>query len=388
MAIYGAIEKGKSQSSQAGLADRNKSIWNIQFGSKKVAPGRLKVPQADLLIFFRQLSVILKSGVPLAQGLELLSENVTNKQFGECILDISNELSSGNELSAALRKYPRVFAPITIGLIEAGEAGGILSQVLERIALLVEAREKIKGEITGALIYPILVLVLAVSVSMGLLIFIVPKFQEMFSSLGAELPAMTNFLLIVSKTVTTIQFAIAAPVVIFSTYYLFTSYYRSKKGREVVDSLILKIPLFGELILKAEMASTADTLSTLTNAGIRLDEGLERCVSASNNEVIRSALRNSIVLITQGQELSYSLSLSKAIPKLFTSMVKIGEETGALAFMLENLSNFYKRELEQTVAKLTKAMEPAIIFVVAGIVGTIVIALYLPMFSLIQNMGR
>ncbi len=388
MASYGSNKIDSSVINN--ISNNNKDstlnkILNFQIGPKP-SVGDLKVPQADLLIFFRQLSVILKSGVPLAQGLELLSENVTNKKFGECILDISTELSAGNDLSTALRKYPKVFKPIMIGLIQAGESGGILSKVLERIALLVEAQAKLKGEITGALIYPVLVLVLAVSVSLGLLIFIVPKFKTMFDGLGAELPALTNWLLVTSKVVTSPGFAIGAPITVFCLVYLFKSYYKSKTGQLYIDTLILKIPLFGDLILKSEMASLSDTLSTLTNAGIPLVEGLNRCIGASSNEVIRRAIRNSIILVEQGQELSYSLSLSKSIPRLFVSMIKIGEETGALAFMLDNLSNFYKREVEETVSKLTKAMEPAIIFVVAGIVGTIVIALYLPMFSLIKNM--
>ena len=156
----------------------------------------------------------------------------------------------------------------------------------------------------------------------------------------------------------------------------------------MIDSLILKIPLFGSLILRSEMASMSDTLSTLQGAGIQLVEGLERSKAASNNKVVKLALDKSITLVQQGQELSYSLSLSKVIPKLFVSMVLIGEETGALSNMLDNLSKFYKREVEETVSALTKAMEPVIIFVVAGIVGTIVIALYLPMFSLITEMGN
>ncbi len=390
MAGYGSkrASSGAPQNTQAKKQESTLSkILNFELTPSKPSPKNLTVPQADLLVFFRQLSVVLQSGVPLAQGLELLSENVTNKNFGDCIYDISKELSAGNDLSSSLKKYPKVFKPIMVGLIEAGEAGGILSKVLERIALLVEAQAKLKGEITGALIYPVLVLVLAISVSLGLLIFIVPKFKTMFDGMGAELPSLTNWLLITSQIVTTPGFAIGAPVAVFTFVFLFRGFYSNKEGRLIVDKLILQIPLFGDLILRSEMAAMSDTLSTLTNAGIPLVEGIDRCIGACSNEVIRRALRNSISLIEQGQELSYALSLAKSIPRLFISMVKIGEETGALAFMLDNLANFYKREVEETVSKLTKAMEPMIIFVVAGIVGTIVIALYLPMFSLIQNVG-
>ena len=348
---------------------------------------KLKVPQNDLLVFFRQMSVMLKSGVPLSQALDLLAENMTNKQFGANIFDISKKLGSGEELSSSLSSYPRIFSPIMIGLIEAGEAGGILSEVLERLASLVESQSKIKGQITGALIYPIAILVLSVTISLALLIFIVPTFDEMFKGMGAELPALTSFMLTLSKIVTSLGFVVSAPISLFIGFYIFNITYSNQSGRKLIDSFILKIPLFGDLILKSELTSMSDTLSTLINSGISIVEAIERCINASSNQIIKNALRRSISLVTQGQELSTSLETAKVIPRLLISMIKIGEETGSLSFMLENLANFYKREVEEAVTILTKAMEPAVIFVVAAIVGTIVISLYLPMFSLINEMG-
>ena len=366
-------------------------IFGITFGESSFLDyepnTKLKVKQNDLLVFFRQMSVMLKSGVPLGQGLELLAENMTNKKFGACIYDVSKKLSGGEDLSSCLSSYPRIFAPITVGLIEAGEAGGILSKVLERLALLLEAQSKIKGQITGALIYPVAVLVLAVTISLALLIFIVPTFDEMFKSMGAELPALTGLMLSLSRVVTSLGFFIGAPIIGFIVFYLFKTSYSTKSGRLFFDNLFLKIPLFGDLLLKSEIASMSDTLSTLINSGISLVEAIERCINASNNEVIRKALTRSISLITQGQELSFAFSTAKVMPKLLVSMIKIGEETGALSFMLDNIANFYKREVEEAVTVLTKAMEPTVIFVVAAIVGTIVISLYLPMFDLINQMG-
>jgi len=366
-------------------------VFGIAFGEVSYLDyepdSKLKVPQNDLLVFFRQMAVMLKSGVPLSQALELLAENMTNKKFGANIFDVSKRLGSGEELSTSLGKYPRIFSPIMIGLIEAGEAGGILSEVLERLASLVESQSKIKGQITGALIYPVAILVLAVTISLALLIFIVPTFDEMFKSMGAELPALTSFMLVLSRVVTSLQFIIISPILAFIGFYLFNTIYSSQSGRKFIDNLILKVPLFGDLILKSELASMSDTLSTLINSGISIVEAIERCINASSNEIIKIALRRSISLVTQGQELSTSLESAKVITRLLISMIKIGEETGALSFMLQNLANFYKREVEEAVTVLTKAMEPAVIFVVAAIVGTIVISLYLPMFSLINEMG-
>ena len=363
---------------------------SLATGSSKSNQGlkRLKVPQKDLLVFFRQLAVVLQSGVPLAQGLSLLAENMNNKRLAECVTQISVRLSAGEELSSSLRQYPRVFVPITIGLIEAGEAGGILDQVLDRIAVLMEEQAKLKGQIIGALVYPALVLILAVSVSLGLLIFIVPKFKSMFDNMGAELPGLTMFMLNLSGFVTSPIFAVGAPIIVVVVVYLFRGYYSTKAGRLAVDKSLFKVPLFGDLILRSEMASMCDTLSTLVESGIPIVEGLERCTTASSNQLIKNTIVNGILLVRQGQELSYSLGKNGVFPRLVVSMIKIGEETGQLSFMLEKLSLFYKREVESTVSALTKAMEPAVIFVVAGIVGTIVISLYLPMFSLIQNMGK
>lgn len=390
MATYGA--QPQSATGRPGFnntASENKQDGSglfVDLFSSQPAPKNLTVPQKDLLVFFRQLAVILQSGVPLAQGLLLIADNMTNQRFAGCIQHIAARLSAGEELSLSLRIYPKVFEPLAVGLIEAGEAGGILEQVLDRVALLLEERAKIRGQIIGALIYPVIVLVLATTVSLGLLIFIVPRFKTMFDGMGAELPALTSFLLELSKAITTFEFAIGAPVTLLVIVIAFNRYYNTTQGRYSIDKLILKIPLFGDLILRSEMASMSDTLATLVNAGIPIVEGLERCISASSNELTRRTLIQGISLVKQGQELNYSLGRSGMFPKLVISMIKIGEETGQLSFMLEKLAIFYKREVESTVTSLTKAMEPAVVFVVAGIVGTIVIALYLPMFSLITNM--
>lgn len=351
---------------------------------RKPVAKSLKVPQKDILIFFRQLAVILQSGIPLAQGLSLLSENMNNKQFSECIDDIAGRLNAGEELSSCLMLYPKIFQPITTGLIEAGEAGGILEAVLDRIARLMEQQAKLKSQITGALIYPGIVLSLAISVGLALLVFIVPRFESMFNSLGAKLPALTILMLSLSRLVTNINVVGIGALGLAAGSFLFKQYYSSPIGRITVDSLIFKIPLFGDLMLKYEMASLSETLSTLVNSGIPVIEGLGRCINASSNQLIKNCLLRAIQLAQQGQPLNTSLANKQEIPKLFIAMVKIGEETGELPFMLENLASFYNREIENTVTAITKAMEPATVLLVAGIVGTIVISLYLPMFEMIR----
>ena len=379
MPSYGK-KKNEIYSQEKDLRFNVKS--NIKFSPKSIT-----VPEKDLLIFFRQLAVIIQSGVPLAQGLELLSENTKNEKFALIQVQIAQRLQAGEELSNCLKKYPKVFAPITIGLIEAGEAGGILDKVLDRIATLIEQQAKIKSQIKGALTYPVIILVLALTVSLGLLIGVVPTFDKMFKDMGAELPSLTEFMLTLSRLVTSPQFFIFTPIIVIVFGYLFNKYYETRSGRFKVDSVVLKIPLFGSLLLRSEVASLCDTLSTLIDSGIPLVEAIERCVAASSNERVRRCLVLSIQKVKEGQELSTSLDGYNVFPKLVKSMIKIGEETGKLGFMTENLANFYKREVEEAVSSLTQAMEPMVIMVVAGIVGTIVVALYLPMFKIINVMG-
>ena len=390
MASYGERPAGRSaQATSSTIKTGNISPTSINAGglfNRQPAPAQLSVPQKDLLVFFRQLSVILQSGVAIAQGMVLISENMTNKKLAHAVQTIAGRLTAGEELSTTLRQYPKVFKPIAIGLIEAGEAGGILENVLERIALLMEEQAKVRGQLIGAMVYPVIVLILAVSVSLGLLIFIVPRFQVMFESMGAELPALTSVMLALSKIVTSPYFALGGPGGVLLFALLLNQYYSTASGRMTVDTNILKLPLFGSLLLRTEMAGLCDTLATLVNSGIPIVDALERCESASSNALIKQTIRQGITRVMQGEELNYGLSRNGVLPKLVISMIKIGEETGQLSFMLEKLAVFYKREVDSAVSSLTKAMEPTVVFVVAGIVGTIVIALYLPMFSMITNM--
>ncbi len=391
MASYGDIAVSRAsqpqQSTGASTNSPSSGLLSNLLGGQP-APQNLKVPQKDLLVFFRQLAVVLQSGISLAQGMVLIAENMRNPKLAHCVQRIAARLTAGEELSLSLKQYPKVFKPIMVGLIEAGEAGGILDEVLERVALLLEEQAKLRGQIIGALVYPSLVFLLAISVSMALLIFVVPRFESMFDGMGADLPALTAFMLTLSQIVTSWQFAVGAPVGLLVLLYSFRILYASKAGRLRIDTAIFRVPLFGDLILRSEMAGMCDTLATLVNSGIPVVDGLDRCISASSNERIRTTIRRGINLVIQGQELNYALAQSHVFPKLVISMIKIGEETGQLSFMLEKLAIFYKREVESTVSSLTKAMEPAVIFVVAIIVGTIVIALYLPMFSMIQNFGK
>jgi len=309
MAEYGySIKNESSRDNNADDFDKKSLSESIKLNSRKKR--RLKTKLDIKLIFFRQLSVILQSGVPLSQGLILLSENISEKKFAACIEDIASQLNSGRDLSLAFREYPKIFDPIIVGLIEAGEAGGILSEVLERIALLLESQNKLKSKITGALIYPVILLFLAISVSLGLLIFIVPTFEELFEGLGAELPGLTQFMLDLSRFVTSPIFIIVAPIFSIIIVLSYTQYYSTEKGKLLLDSFFLKIPVFGDLILRSELASLSNTFSTLINAGLTITEALEKCTLSSSNQIIKNSIKRAVTLVQEGQLLGYSFSLS------------------------------------------------------------------------------
>ena len=371
-------------SAPAGSAGSSFTLFGIGGESRQPSPKKLKVKNDDLMVFFRQLSVILQTGVPLSQGLELLAENMTNKQFAYAVSQISGRLNAGQDLSNSFAAYPKVFKPIMVGLIKAGEFGGILDNVVDRIASLIEQQAKLKGQIIGAMIYPGIVLFIAITVGLGMLIGIVPQFANMFDDLGAELPGITKFMLSLSKAVTdlTVMGSIFGGLV--GAGFLFSRYYATKAGRLVVDTNVLKIPLFGPLLLRYEVASFCDTMATLSNAGVPAVEALDITQQALSNTLIRQTINFTIVRAQQGEPISQAILSQGTMPRLVPAMIKIGEETGEFSFMLEKLATFYAREIESSVTKLAKAMEPAVVLVVAGIVGTIVVALYLPMFDLIS----
>ena len=377
-----AVKAGAS--APASSAGSSFTLFGIGGEPRQPSPKNLKVKNDDLMVFFRQLSVILQTGVPLSQGLELLAENMTNKQFAYAVSQISGRLNAGQDLSNSFAAYPKVFKPIMVGLIKAGEFGGILDNVVDRIASLIEQQAKLKGQIIGAMIYPGIVLFIAITVGLGMLIGIVPQFANMFDDLGAELPGITNFMLSLSKAVTdlTVMGSIFGGLV--GAGFLFSRYYATKAGRLVVDTNVLKIPLFGPLLLRYEVASFCDTMATLSNAGVPAVEALDITQQALANTLIRQTVKFTIVRAQQGEPISQAILSQGTMPRLVPAMIKIGEETGEFSFMLEKLATFYAREIESSVTKLAKAMEPAVVLVVAGIVGTIVVALYLPMFDLIS----
>jgi type IV pilus assembly protein PilC len=304
--------------------------------------------------------------------------------FKRALQSVSLEVNQGISLGEALRRWPKVFDKLSVAMVEAGEAGGVLDESLRRLAKLLEDNAKLQNQIKGAMGYPIAVLVIAVSVFLGMTIFLIPTFAEIFDSLGAELPWFTQMMVDLSALLrSTFSLYLILIVVVF--IYLLTKFYQTKAGRRKIDALILKIPLFGELVQKTATAQFCRTFSSLTRAGVPILFALEIVRDISNNSIISDAISSSREEVLQGIPLSIALGRMKVFPEMSISMLSIGEETGEMDAMLSKVADFYEDEVEAIVKALTSMLEPAMIVLVGGIVGSILLAMYMPMFAVFEN---
>ena len=287
-------------------------------------------------------------------------------------------------LGEALRRWPKVFDKLSIAMVEAGEAGGVLDESLRRLAKLLEDNAKLQNQIKGALGYPVAVLVIAVAVFLGMTIFLIPTFAEIFDSLGADLPWFTQMIVDLSSLLrSTFSLYLGLGLIVF--VYLFSKFYATPIGRRRVDALILKLPLFGELIQKTATAQFCRTFSSLTRAGVPILMSLDIVREITNNSIISDAISNSREDVLQGIPLSVALGRMNVFPDMSISMLSIGEETGEMDAMLSKVADFYEDEVEAIVKALTSMLEPAMIVLVGGIVGSILLAMYMPMFAVFEN---
>ena len=304
--------------------------------------------------------------------------------FKRALQSVSLEVNQGISLGEALRRWPKVFDKLSIAMVEAGEAGGVLDESLRRLAKLLEDNAKLQNQIKGALGYPVAVLVIAVTVFLGMTIFLIPTFAEIFDSLGAELPWFTQMMVDLSSLLrSSFSLFLLLGLIIFA--YLFGKLYATPIGRRRVDALILKLPLFGELIQKTAIAQFCRTFSSLTKAGVPILMSLDIVREITNNSIISDAISNSREDVLQGIPLSIALGRKNVFPDMSISMISIGEETGEMDAMMSKVADFYEDEVEAIVKALTSMLEPAMIVLVGGIVGSILLAMYMPMFAVFEN---
>ena len=338
----------------------------------------------DKAVWASKLAALVDAGVPIVRSLDLMATQQKLPMFKKALTAVGLEVNQGTAMGAAMRQWPKVFDQLTVAMVEAGEAGGVLDESLKRLAKLLEDNARLQNQIKGALGYPVAVLVIAILVFLGMTIFLIPTFAGIFEDLGAELPLFTQLMVDLSELLRSsaaLVFAGALMVMV----WMFSRYYATHKGRRVVDRLMLKVPLFGDLIMKTATAQFCRIFSSLTRAGVPILMSLEISSETAGNSIISDAILDSRSLVQEGVLLSTALTRQKVLPDMALSMLSIGEETGEMDQMLSKVADFYEDEVSASVKALTSMLEPAMIVVVGGIVGSILLAMYLPMFTVFDQ---
>ena len=338
----------------------------------------------DKAVFASKLAALVDAGVPIVRSIELMAKQQKLPLFKRALEAITLDVNQGVALGPAMRRWPQVFDKLSIAMVDAGEAGGVLDESLRRLAKLLEDNAKLQNQIKGALGYPVTVLTIALLVFLGMTIFIIPTFAGIFDDLGAELPLFTQLMVDLSKLLRS-PFALVLVGMLAAAVVLFSRFYATPIGRRRVDALVLKIPLFGDLIQKTATAQFCRTFSSLTRAGVPILMALEIVREITGNSIISDAINQSRDDVTQGIPLSLALASKKVFPEMAIGMLAIGEETGELDAMLAKVADFYEDEVAATVKAITAMLEPAMIVIVGGIVGSILLAMYLPMFSIFDQ---
>ncbi len=335
-------------------------------------------------VFASKLAALVDAGVPIVRSLDLMATQQKLPMFKRALVRVSLDVNEGVALGTAIRKWPKVFDQLSVAMVEAGEAGGVLDESLKRLAKLLEDNAKLQNQIKGALGYPVAVLVIAILVFLGMTIFLIPTFAGIFEDLGAELPAFTQLLVDLSKLLRSVM-ALYIVGALLIAVWMFARYYQTHNGRRQVDRLMLKVPLFGELIMMTATAQFCRIFSSLTRAGVPILMSLEISSQTAGNSIISDAILESRALVQEGVLLSTALIRQKVLPDMALNMLSIGEETGKMDKMLSKVADFYEDEVSAMVKALTSMLEPAMIVVVGGIVGSILLAMYLPMFTVFDQ---
>lgn len=344
-----------------------------------------KVKVKEIVVFTRQFATMIDAGLPLVQCLDILANQQENKRFQKVLLDVKTRVEEGSTFADALRKHPKIFDNLFVNLVAAGEVGGILDTILNRLSGFMEKAEKLKGKIKGALTYPIAVIVIAMIVVTGLLLWVVPVFDEMFKGFGSALPVPTQIIVNMSnglKAYWYLIFGSLAGVIIG-----IKQFYKTKKGRRIMDAVFLKMPVFGDLLRKTAVARFTRTLGTMLSSGVPILEALEIVAKTAGNVVIEEAIMQARSSLSEGKTLAEPLAATKVFPGMVTQMITVGESTGSMDTMLNKIADFYEDEVDASVDTLTALIEPMLMAFLGVVVGGLVIALYLPIFSLAGAAG-
>lgn len=376
--VRGELRAAGEHQVQASL--RRQGILATKIRKRRTKGGK-KIKSKDIAIFTRQLATMMRSGVPLLQAFDIVARGSTNASVTRLLNDIRTDVEAGSSLASAFKKHPMYFNALYCNLVEAGEAAGILDSLLDRLAVYMEKTEAIKSKIKSALMYPIAVVVVAFVVVSIIMIFVIPAFKDIFTNFGADLPAPTLVVIAIS------EFFVAYWWLIFlvtfgSVYFFFQSWKRSEKMQAFMDRLLLKFPIFGDLIYKSVIARWTRTLSTMFAAGVPLVEALDSVGGASGNYVYKVATTKIQNEVATGTSLTNAMTNSGVFPSMVLQMTAIGEESGSIDHMLGKAADFYENEVDEMVAGLSSLMEPIIIVFLGGLIGGIVVSMYLPIFKM------
>jgi type IV pilus assembly protein PilC len=338
----------------------------------------------DKAIFSRQFAVLINAGVAMVRGLGVLAEQCPNPALKKALQEISSDVQQGTNLSDAMRKHPKCFDGLYVSMVEAGEVGGVLDEVMNRLAKLLEDIARLQNQIKSAMTYPVAVSFIAVSVFLGMTIFLLPIFANIFESLDAKLPAFTAFMMEISKFLRTPIYMGSLIVGITVFCIVYAQYYRTPQGRVTLDGLYLKIPLFGDLLRKTATARFCRTFGSLSRSGVPILTALEIVRDTAGNQVVSNAIDDARKEVQTGGMISIALQRAQVFPVMALQMMSIGEETGEIDTMLMKVADFYEDEVEQAVKAMTSIIEPLMIVVLGGMVGSILVAMYLPIFSIMD----
>jgi type IV pilus assembly protein PilC len=367
-----------SVSKKGGLLDAEINIPTPEFMKPKVG---IK----DLVIFTRQFATMIDSGLPLVQCLDIQAKQAPNPTFREELSTIKETVESGSTFADALRKYPKTFDELYRNMVAAGEVGGILDTILNRLALYLEKADKLKRQIKGAMMYPLVTVLVAGVVVAVLLLKVVPTFETMFAEFGSSLPAPTQFVIDMSKWLQSNFVFIMVTLTALSMGFRY--FYRTPPGRLIIDKMMLKAPVFGDLLTKVAVARFCRTLGTMIASGVPILEALDICGRTAGNKVIENAVNSVRESISEGRTISEPLSETGVFPEMVCQMIHVGEATGAIDVMLNKVADFYEDEVDQAVDNLTSMLEPLIMVFLGVIIGGLVIAMYLPIFSMASSIG-
>jgi type IV pilus assembly protein PilC len=388
----GELRKGEMEADdeQALATALRRQQITLQRAKKKSKDIRIEIPflnrvkSKDLVVFARQFATMIDAGLPLVQCLDILGNTSQNEKFSKVLLDVKGSVEGGETFSKALSLHPKVFDSLFVNLVAAGEAGGILDTIMNRLAIFLEKSQKLKRRIKSAMIYPIAILIITALILTVLMVKVIPTFEKMFKDFGAgSLPAPTAMLIAISHGfVENLHFVVLGIILIVVGFIAFL---RWPRGRYMWDSLLLGLPIFGVLIRKAVVARFSRTLGTLLSSGVPILDAMDIVARTSGNKVVERAVYFSRDRIAEGKDMVGPLSESKVFPSMVVQMIGVGEQTGALDSMLQKVADFYEDEVDVAVEGLTSLLEPAMMVILGGIVGGVIIAMYLPIFSLAGN---